>query len=134
MLIPVPWVEVFAVFLVCHLVGDYGLQTEWQARHKFGGLGPNPQARRALFAHVTVYLLAFVPAFVWLWQESGALVLGLAALLFATHVVEDDGRLLHGYVRRVKHTDPAKHPMVTVAVDQTFHVLVLFGLALLAVA
>jgi hypothetical protein len=34
----------------------------------------------------------------------------------------------------VKHTDPANHPMVTVAVDQTFHVLVLFGLALLAVA
>ena len=50
---------------------------------------------------MTVYLLAFVPAFVWLWRESGALVLGLAALLFATHLVEDDGRLLHGYVRRV---------------------------------
>ena len=128
------WVEVFAVFLVFHLVGDYGLQTEWQARHKFGGLGRDPEARRALFSHVATYTLAFVPAFVWLWQESGALVLALAALLFATHVIEDDGRLLHGYMRRVKHTDPAAHPMVTVAVDQTLHVVVLFGLALLAVA
>ncbi len=127
-----PWVEVFAVFLVCHLVGDYGLQTEWQARHKFGGLGRDPEARRALLTHVAVYTLAFVPAFVWLWQESGALVLGLAALLFATHALEDDGRLLHAYMRKVKHTEPAAHPMVTVAVDQTFHVVVLFGLALLA--
>ena len=83
---------------------------------------------------MATYTLAFVPAFVWLWQESGALVPALAALLFATHVIEDDGRLLHGYMRRVKHTDPAAHPMVTVAVDQTLHVVVLFGLALLAVA
>ncbi len=128
------WVEVFGVFLVCHLVGDYALQTEWQARHKFAGLGRDPQARRALLTHVFVYTVAFAPAFVWLWQESGALVLALAALLFTTHVAEDDGRLLHGYMRRVKHTDPGAHPMVTVAVDQTFHVVVLFGLALLAVA
>lgn len=128
------WVEVFAVFLVCHLVGDYGLQTEWQARHKFGGLGRDPEARRALLTHVTTYTIAFVPAFVWLWQESGALVLAIAALVFVTHVVEDDGRLLHGYMRRVKRTDPRDHPMVTVALDQTFHVVILFGLALLAVA
>ena len=26
-----PWVEVFAAFVVCHLVGDYLLQTDWQA-------------------------------------------------------------------------------------------------------
>jgi hypothetical protein len=129
----VSWVEVFAVLVVCHLVGDYGLQTEWQASHKFGGLRRDPEPRRALFSHVTTYTLAFVPGFVWLWQESGALVLALAALLFITHVIEDDGRLLHGWMRRVKHTDPALHPMVTVAVDQTFHVVVLFGLALLAV-
>ena len=128
-----PWVEVFAVFVVSHLVGDFALQTEWQARQKFGGLGRDREARRALLSHVSVYTIAFVPAFVWLWPESGALVLLIAALLFVTHVVEDDGRLLHGYVRRVKHTDPRDHVMVTVAVDQTFHVVVLLGLALLAV-
>src|SRR5215207_1947283 len=32
------WFEVFAVFAVSHLVGDFALQTEWQARHKRGGL------------------------------------------------------------------------------------------------
>ena len=33
-----PWVEVFAVFFVSHQVGDYLLQTDWQAMHKRGGL------------------------------------------------------------------------------------------------
>ena len=31
------WVEVFIVFVVSHLVGDYLSQTNWQAMHKRGG-------------------------------------------------------------------------------------------------
>jgi hypothetical protein len=128
------WVEVFAVFGVCHLAGDFILQTEWQATRKFGGLGSDGSARRALLAHTATYTLAFVPAFVWLWPEDGAWVLLLAALLFATHAAIDDGRGAHWYSRRVKRTDPARNPVVVAAVDQTFHIVVLFGLALLAVA
>ncbi len=127
------WVEVFAVFIVSHLVGDFALQTEWQATHKRGGLGRIPTARRALLAHVSIYTLAFVPSLIWLADEIGALVVVLAALLFVTHAIQDDGRLLDGYLRRVKHTEPLKHPVVTMALDQTLHVLLLFGLALLAV-
>ncbi|MGH2802932.1 MAG: hypothetical protein ACRDL4_07785, partial [Thermoleophilaceae bacterium] len=67
-----PWVEVFAAFVVCHLVGDYLLQTDWQARHKRGGLGPDPQSRRALASHIASYTLAFVPALVWLSDDIGA--------------------------------------------------------------
>ena len=33
-----PWVEIFAVFFVSHQVGDYLIQTDWQAMHKRGGL------------------------------------------------------------------------------------------------
>ena len=127
------WVEVFAVFGVCHLAGDFILQTEWQATRKFGGLGSDGSARRALLTHTATYTLAFVPAFVWLWAEGGAWVPLLAALLFATHAAIDDGRVAHWYSRRVKRTDPAKNPVVVAAVDQTFHIVVLFGLALLAV-
>jgi hypothetical protein len=130
----VTWVEVFMVLVVSHLVGDFGFQTDWQARHKRGGLGRNGVARRALAAHVLTYTLAFVPAFVWLWSEVDALVLALAAVLAATHALQDDGRLLDAYMRIVKRADPERHPTVTVAVDQTMHVLVLFGLALIAVA
>ena len=124
------WTEVFLVFLVSHLVGDFALQTEWQAGHKRGGLGADPTARRALVAHVATYTLVFVPAFVWLWDELGAGVFAAAALVFGTHLVQDDGRLLDSYVIHVKRTDPRNHPAVVVAVDQTLHVVVLFALAL----
>ena len=49
------WVEVLVVFLVSHLVGDFALQTEWQAQNKRDGLGGDPTARRALLAHVLTY-------------------------------------------------------------------------------
>ena len=57
-----PWVEVFVVFFVSHEVGDYLLQTDWQATHKRGGLGSDHEARLALLSHVSVYTLAFLPA------------------------------------------------------------------------
>ena len=44
----VSWTAVLAGFFVAHMVGDYLLQTDWQARHKTCGLGRDPVARRAL--------------------------------------------------------------------------------------
>ena len=57
------WVSVFASFLVAHMVGDYLLQTDWQARNKRGGLSGGV-ALRALGMHVATYTLAFVPALI----------------------------------------------------------------------
>jgi len=126
----VPWVEVFSVFVVCHLVGDYLFQTDWEAAHKMGGLGPDAVARRALLAHITKYTLAFVPAFIWLAGDLGAGVLPVAVLAAGPHLVQDDGRLLDHYLRRVKRCDPKNMPGVRAAVDQAFHVLALFALAI----
>jgi Protein of unknown function (DUF3307) len=128
----VPWVEIFAVFAVCHLVGDFALQTEWQAQHKHGGLGSDPTSRRALVAHVATYTLVFVPAVIWLWDSIGAGALAVAAVIFVTHLVQDDGRLVDSYMRLVKHTTTEDRPLVAVMVDQTFHVLLLFAVALVA--
>jgi hypothetical protein len=127
-----PWVEVFAAFVVCHLAGDYLLQTDWQARHKRGGLGPDPQARRALAAHVLSYTLAFVPALIWLADEIGAWAVAVGALIAVPHMIQDDGRLLTAYVREVKHADARATPSVAAAADQSFHFLALFLTALLA--
>jgi hypothetical protein len=127
----VPWVEVFAVFLVCHLTGDYVLQTNWQAMNKRGGLGSDPVARRALLSHIATYTLAFVPALVWLADDLNAGVLWVAALIAVPHLVQDDGRLLGLYMSKVKRLDPLADPSVTRAVDQAFHVAALFALALL---
>jgi hypothetical protein len=125
------WSDVFVVFGVSHLVGDFLFQTEWQAQHKRGGLGRDPLARRALAAHVATYTLAFVPALVWLWDDLGPGVLALAALIALTHYVQDDGRALMAWAREVKRTDPIAHPAVFAAADQSLHAVVLLGLALL---
>jgi hypothetical protein len=127
-----PWVEVFAVFLVSHLVGDFAFQTEWQALNKHGGLGPDPEARRALISHIATYTVAYVPALIWLGGEIGlGATLGTAALISLPHMVQDDGRLMRLWVARVKGTDPIQNPNVTVMVDQTFHLVALLLLALL---
>ena len=127
------WVEIFAVFFVCHLVGDYLLQTDWQARHKRGGLGSDPVRRRALVSHITSYTLAFVPALVWLADEIGALeAVGIGALIAVPHLIQDDGRLLAGFVRRVKGETALAELPVVAQVDQSFHTVALFLTALLA--
>jgi hypothetical protein len=78
---------------------------------------------------VATYTLAFVPAFVWLWEPLGAGVFAVAAIIAGTHFAQDDGRLIDAYLRRVKGTSADARPLVAVAVDQTFHALLLFGLA-----
>lgn len=125
------WTEAFAVLIVSHLVGDYLLQTEWQALHKHGGLSRDPVSRRALLSHISTYTLAFVPATVWLAGEHGASALGLLALIAVPHLIQDDGRLLSRYIEVAKRT-PAHEGLVHMAVDQSFHVVALFLVALLA--
>ena len=126
-----PWVEVFAVFIVSHLAGDFLFQTSWQAQNKNGGLGPDPVRRRALFSHIGTYGLAFVPALVWLADDIGAWVVVAAAAIVLPHLVQDDGRVIGAWVRRVKHSDTVPGDFVTIAVDQTFHVIALFVLAVI---
>jgi hypothetical protein len=125
------WVEVFAVFVVCHLAGDFLLQTDWQATHKDRGLAGDPERRRALVSHASVYTLCFVPALVWVGLENswGQAATGLI-LVYVPHLVQDDGRLLDLYIARVKGL-AQKSPGLRIAVDQSFHILVLFGTALL---
>ena len=127
-----PWVEVFVVFVVSHLVGDYMLQTEWQALHKRGGLVGTPEMRRALFSHVATYTLAFVPGLIWLAKSDHFWVFGVAALVAIPHLIQDDGTLLYRYALAVKKADIKVNPSLGAALDQSFHLLALFGLALLA--
>ncbi len=117
---------------VSHAVGDFVLQTEWQATHKHGGLRRDPESRRALLAHVLTYGLAMLPCFVWLETEIGGGAVLVAVVVLGTHLVQDDGRLLYAYMRRVKKADPLKYPQLTILVDQSVHVTILFLAALLA--
>jgi hypothetical protein len=128
----VSWVEIFAAFVVSHLAGDYLLQTDWQARNKRGGLQGNPIRRRALLSHVFVYTLTFAPALIWMSEDLGAGVIWVAALVFVPHVIQDDGRLLTWFIFKVKGCTEQTAREIFMPVDQTFHVLTLFGIALAA--
>jgi hypothetical protein len=127
----VSWVSAFAGFLVAHMVGDYLLQTDWQARHKRGGLSGDPVAFRALVSHVTTYTIAFVPALIWIGYQTDAVVAVIAgALIFIPHLIVDDGRLVRLYLARVKRADGFDVGLAA-SVDQSFHVLSLSLVAIL---
>ena len=123
------WAKVFVVLFVSHVVGDYLLQTDWQAVHKRGGLALRAgDARRALFTHVGVYTLTFIPVLVV--ADLGWELAWIFPAIFVPHLIQDDGRLLHGYMKRIKHIDPTGNLPVSIAVDQTFHLVALLVLAL----
>jgi hypothetical protein len=128
------WPAVFVVLLLSHIAGDFLLQTEFQALNKRGGLGRSREARRALRNHAATYLAAYVPGLVWIAIERGdALPVLLALLVVLPHAIVDDGRLLRRWMHAVKHCpDPA--PGLVVMVDQSFHLVMLLPVALLAVA
>jgi len=118
---------VLATFIVCHAIGDYLLQTDWQALHKRGGLGGDAVARRALVMHVSTYTAAFLPALAWIGgRRRLAVSLRTAALVGLPHLVQDDGRLLSIYASRVKGLDVHEQPNVGMWVDQSFHLVALF--------
>lgn len=129
------WVAVFDVFVVCHLVGDFLFQTDWQATHKDHGLAGDPVRRRALLSHVATYMVAFLPALVWIACELEVWRAVLAAVVIAVpHLIQDDRRLLDAWMRKVKGPASLESAGLMVAVDQSFHVAALFGTALLVVA
>lgn len=127
------WATVLVALLVSHVVGDVLLQTDWQALHKVRGLG-DPVARRALIQHVVLYTLAFIPALIWIGNNSSAgRAVAVAALVAVPHLLIDDGHLVRAWLRDVKGAaQPALGLLI--AVDQSFHLLCLLGAALVAAA
>jgi hypothetical protein len=127
------WSAVFVAFLVSHLVGDFLLQTDWQARRKAEDPLRNPVARRALLHHGATYALAFVPALLWIGDEQNAgVALGIGALVVLPHLAVDEGSVVRGWIGTVKRYPEPVDVRVRLAVDQSFHAVALLGAALVA--
>jgi Protein of unknown function (DUF3307) len=125
------WSAALLALLVSHAVGDVLLQTDWQAINKSSGL-INAVGRRALLRHVLTYMVAFVPALVWIGaSRSAGRAIGVAALIAVPHLLIDDGTLVRVWLRRVKGTTRPGLGLL-IATDQTFHVVCLLGAALVA--
>ncbi len=120
------WPALFGVFLLCHLFGDFLLQTDWQASNKARGLRDRGENLRALSSHALVYTLSFLPALIWIGIESGALVaVAVAAGVGIPHAIVDDGALITAWIRRVKHVHGTPSTVVRLGADQSAHVLAL---------
>ena len=125
------WSALFVAFMVCHLAGDLLLQTEWQALTKVRSFS-DPEGRRALLAHAATYILPYLPVLVWIGEDRGVVRAVVVAVLIALpHVFIDDGRFVGVWLHQVKHS-PNPAPSLRLMVDQSFHVVCLFGAAMLA--
>ena len=123
----------FAEFFVSHHIGDYLLQTDFQALNKAGGLGEDEESRRALLNHGLAYTAAFVPALLGVARRTSLpRALGVAALITLPHLAIDDGRLLKRYMRKVKHVEGEPAATLRANVDQSAHMVCLWAAARLA--
>jgi hypothetical protein len=117
----------FAEFYVSHHVGDYLLQTDFQALNKREGLSADSDSRRALLSHGLTYTAAFAPALVGVARRTSVgRALGVAAAIGLPHMAIDDGRLLRAYMRRVKGVHGAADPALIALVDQSMHMACLW--------
>lgn len=123
----------FAEFFVSHHVGDYLLQTDFQALHKAKGLSADAEARRALVAHALTYTAAFVPSLVGVARRRGlGRAAAVAAAIALPHVAIDDGRLVKAYMERVKGGESADNASLRASVDQSLHMACLWAAARVA--
>jgi hypothetical protein len=106
--------------LICHLVGDYVLQTNWMVRHKHEKL-----------AVAAIHALTYVLPFILITRAPAALI-----IIFATHMLIDHFRIAR-HVIRLRNwcwTDngfPTETPShisqgISIVVDNTIHLLINF--------
>jgi hypothetical protein len=124
--------------LAAHLVGDFLLQTRWQAAQKL-------VSARVRARHVAAYLIPFVVLLAYLrpsWGRAVAFVCLLAVLHFLTdsrRFTSTPGEWVVWAVRRERYgllvppLDPNPWPAMPLMIDQSLHVVqiaVLGGLLL----
>jgi hypothetical protein len=115
-----------AWFVVAHFVGDYLIQTEYEALNKAQGRFWN----RALVVHCLKYTACFIPALL-AYQVS---LIWLLPVL-ATHLLFDRRWLIvlwRKYINRNSDEGIKQTFWLTIMVDQIFHVLVIVAIVCLA--
>lgn len=104
--------------LICHLIGDYVLQTDWMARKKLEKL-------HAAVIHAFVYAIPFT----LITGFSRALL-----VIFITHVIIDRYRVA-AFIMKLKHwswkhrndgnsTPPEIRTMLIIVIDNTMHLAI----------
>ena len=126
--IPIPKevksMRLFNYLILAHLIGDYLIQTEFEALNKALGRFWN----RALISHCVKYTLSFLPLVIWF-----GLPLWWLLVIYGSHMVLDRRWFIiawRKYVTRNSAESIKATFWLTVVIDQIFHVFVLAGLAI----
>lgn len=110
-------------FLVlAHFVGDWLIQSEYEATNKAKGKFWN----KALVSHCTKYAICFIPV-LWIFGESQLWLL----LIFGSHIVIDRRSPVLWWRAHVSHcsaTGIENTFAVTIVIDQVFHFIIIMVL------
>lgn len=105
-------------FLIGHLIGDYLFQNDWMAQNKKLHWWP-------CFVHCLIYTSVIALLTRWSWW---ALV-----IVFVTHFIQDHTQIIRVWMkgmRQQKFMEPPMAPWSLIVVDNVWHLVVLYFLAL----
>lgn len=111
--------SVFDTLLVGHLVGDFLFQTAWMANGKKRNLVP-------IIVHASVYALCILV----FSKNTGMLSWVDYFIIWGSHLVIDSRKPTYWWMSKVMgvSSEGDKEAWLTIIVDQTFHLLVLYSL------
>jgi len=107
-------------WFMAHLVGDYMLQNDWMAQNK-------KKATLPCFVHCLLYTISV--AIFTIQSDWG---LREWSVVFIAHFIQDRTKIVNWYMQAFGQSDFAKPPLAPwsiIVVDNTLHLLVLYGLA-----
>lgn len=109
----------FEGLVLAHIIGDWLLQTEWQAENKRHDWG-------ALLIHLALYHSVVAAVLVLGFKVTGLPLLWAVTFLVVTHAVLDRRSTLTWIMRALRLT-VSRPPdrWMTIAVDQSIHLLLL---------
>jgi hypothetical protein len=109
------------------LLGDWLLQTEWQAANKRHNW-------RAMLSHVVVYHIVALAVLVVRFGFQNVYVYGVVGILAVSHAFLDRGWPVAWLMRKLRiSVDRTPERWLTLVVDQSIHILLL-GLASLVLS
>jgi hypothetical protein len=115
---------IFETLLMAHLVGDWLVQTEWQAANKVHNW-------RAMLSHVIVYHIIVLGVLVAWFGFRDMYVYAVVVILAVTHAVLDRQGPVEWFMRTFRLCVNRKSERwLVIVVDQSIHI-VLLGLAAL---
>ncbi|MGD8922928.1 MAG: DUF3307 domain-containing protein [Candidatus Zixiibacteriota bacterium] len=115
---------IFEALLMAHLLGDWILQTEWQAKNK-------EHNWLALLIHVSIYHVIVFAVLFWGFDLDIIPTVSVVVVLAVFHAVLDRRTFVNWLIRSLRITVERKpEQWLLIAVDQSLHLLLLGAAAI----